>query len=111
MRYRREIVRNTIIGRAFFLAATEVGPPSQMSRLRGGPRAKMTKVAASGGGVEQIHKIEDIMKGRELGLKCVASGMRFWGAFRDTSGRPHFPPRKEAAIARSAYFSAGRIAQ
>ena len=48
------------------------------------------------------------LKGCDLTLKRVASGIRSWGAFCDMSGGPHLLPTEAAAIAWSAYFCAGR---
>ena len=68
---------------------------------RGTPRKKVAKAAAAADNANQIHRSEtlagrvNVRKGGELRLKCVASGIRQRGAFRDISGSPHFRLRME----------------
>ena len=38
----------------------------------------------------------------------MASGPRCWGLFCDATGRPHFSPSEEAALAWSSFFPPGR---
>ena len=83
--------------------AEELGfKPSEPTRGR--PRAKMAKMAATADSVGQIHRYGAqagkvyIPEGCDLSLKCVASGIKSWGAFRNVSGRPHFPPTGGAAL-------------
>ena len=103
-------------GGASTRAAQRLGIDSVEEALPG-PRAKMAGVADNAETIEQIQKFEafsgrsNISESCDLNLKCVAAGIRCWGTFGDLRGRPHFPPKEQAVLARSAYFPAGSTFQ
>ena len=83
----------------------------------GSPRRKRARMAEK---VEALGDIRrpvilraraNVPRGHELGLKCVAAGVRCWGYFCVVRGRRHIPPSKGAVLARSAYPSARRTSQ
>ena len=73
-------------------------------QVKGGPRTKRAKVAASAECVERVHRFGpaagevNVMKGCDLSVKCAVSGIRCCGRFSDISGRLHFPPKEGAVL-------------
>ena len=65
----------------------------------------MAKVAEKAEWIEDIHLLDavagraNMLRSCELSLKCVASGIRCWGHFREMRGRELSPPQEEAALA------------
>ena len=60
---------------------------------------------------EAFGRRSNVLKSRDLTLKCVAGGIRWRGTFRDMRGKPHLPPTEEAVFFWSADISAGRTSQ
>ena len=77
----------------------------------------MAEVAAKAESIEDGEGLEapagsaNVLRSCELGLKCVASGVRRRGRFCEIRGRQHFPPSEGAVLAWAAYFVAGRKSQ
>ena len=79
-------VNETMMGQASRNAARAAGVEAE-EMLKGGPRRKMAKIADKAESYEQIQKFEamgsraNVMRGCDLSLKSVASGIRCWGSF------------------------------
>ena len=79
-----------------------------------GPRAKLLKISENALSIDDISTFADwgaklnILRSADASLRSVASGIRCWALFCDTTSRPHFPPSEEGVLAWSSFFAPGR---
>ena len=102
------------MGRASPEASRAVGLDQDES-VTGGRRSRESEVAEKAEAMGDIQRLDAFLGGAnvlgscKLSLKCVAPGIRRRGHFCEITGRQHFPPSEEAALARLAYFAAGGV--
>ena len=103
-------------GRSSSVRAAELGLTAEECDSMG-PRAKLKKVAGCACSLGQTNQFPKagaqlcLQKNCDSSLRAAASGMRRWAFFCDRTGRPHFPPTEEGALAWSSVFVAGRSFQ